>query len=799
MLRPTFRLTVAPVPVARQQRRPQRPIAAILAALLIAVALLPLTAAAQTPSPAQLAEQIRSRLTRAQLALAADRAQAAALVDESDSIYTADLGPQLRPIAPDADRTIAADLAVARAAVARGDAAAYAAARASIWTAMLAGAYAAADTSLAAGDVAAAQRWLSLREYRHSTRFLRPDADATRALHSAASGQMSIPDASAALHAELLDTYQAKLTEALSDVRAADRQGFAMRRAEAGALADGYFAILAPSLAQQRGEPARAAASGAFSELAAVALRGGDLDAATLSAEQSIAGFRAAPLSQADQVRRAGQLMRFLALVPVEYSRGVAGGKVTKDLELREATTFHDGALAAFNDLRSLLEQRDAPATAQMAAQFAAIETLLASANAQSAADPAALDAQVAALDASLRAVMPQEWLRHNNAADFDVIQTALDQMERAVAAGDYELAESARLEAYAILESGPEAKLIVFAPQFKPSLESLFWYGQEERKGLAHLIGQRASQQEIRQSRQALNAELASAQKALVGNNAPMAVGTNAAVIVFREGLEAVLILASLMGSMKFGEQRKLRRPLWAGAALALGASALTWVAAQGALTMLARYGERLEAIVSLIAIGVLLLITNWFFHDVYWKGWMSNFHQQKRRMTGGQLGQTIGLVTLGFASIYREGFETVLFLQALVLESGAATVLAGVAAGLAATVGVGLVVFLLQAKLPHKKMLIATGMMIVFVLMQMVGNTVHVMQVVGWMSIHPIRSLDLPYWAGMWFGLYATWEGIALQIAAGLFTIGSYFVAERMQHAKQDAVIRSQTARAS
>jgi high-affinity iron transporter len=72
------------------------------------------------------------------------------------------------------------------------------------------------------------------------------------------------------------------------------------------------------------------------------------------------------------------------------------------------------------------------------------------------------------------------------------------------------------------------------------------------------------------------------------------------------------------------------------------------------------------------------------------------------------------------------------------------------------------------------------------------MVGNTIHVMQVVGWMPIDPIRRLDLPYWAGMWFGLYATLEGIGLQIGAAVFVIGSYLLAERMQHrqAKQPQV---------
>src|SRR6185503_15233957 len=107
----------------------------------------------------------------------------------------------------------------------------------------------------------------------------------------------------------------------------------------------------------------------------------------------------------------------------------------------------------------------------------------------------------------------------------------------------------------------------------------------------------------------------------------------------------------------------------------------------------------------------------------------------------------------------------ETVLFLQALVLEGGSAIVLSGVALGLAATLLVGVLTFKLQARLPHKKMLIATGVMIGVVLLVMVGNTVHVLQVVGWLPIHLVANVTLPYWTGLWFGLYPTWEGLGLQ----------------------------------
>jgi high-affinity iron transporter len=144
------------------------------------------------------------------------------------------------------------------------------------------------------------------------------------------------------------------------------------------------------------------------------------------------------------------------------------------------------------------------------------------------------------------------------------------------------------------------------------------------------------------------------------------------------------------------------------------------------------------------------------------------------------------LGLVALGFTSIYREGFETVLFLQALVLEGGVGSVLAGIGIGLAGTILIGIIVLALQAKLPYKRMLVVTGVMIGAVLLVMVGNTTHVMQVVGWLPAHTIPGIDLPYWVGMWLGIYPTWEGIILQVAAGTFVIGSYFLAERQKDRK-------------
>jgi high-affinity iron transporter len=259
-----------------------------------------------------------------------------------------------------------------------------------------------------------------------------------------------------------------------------------------------------------------------------------------------------------------------------------------------------------------------------------------------------------------------------------------------------------------------------------------------------------------------------------------------DAAVIVFREGLEAVLILAALTASFA-GARRRLRRPVLLGGLAGLAATAVTWVVAQTIIHSLSSGGLELQAITGLLAIGVLLLVTNWFFHRIYWSEWIGRFNRRRKTLerfdrTGFLSGQMVGLVVLGLTSVYREGFETVLFLQSLQVSAGTGTTMLGVAIGLAATVVVGVITFMLQRKLPYRKMLIVTGLLIAFVLAVMTGVTAHTMQGIGWLPITdtPFRT---PFWMSTWLGLYPTWETIFAQVGSLVFVIGSYVLARQLQ----------------
>ncbi len=94
---------------------------------------------------------------------------------------------------------------------------------------------------------------------------------------------------------------------------------------------------------------------------------------------------------------------------------------------------------------------------------------------------------------------------------------------------------------------------------------------------------------------------------------------------------------------------------------------------------------------------------------------------------------------------------------------------------------------------------MLTMTGVMIAGVLVMMVGNTVHVLQASAGCRSPRSATRSFPYWLGVWFGAYATWEGVVLQAVAVIFVIGSYFVAE-WQHERsiQQRVAASEAAAA-
>jgi high-affinity iron transporter len=253
-----------------------------------------------------------------------------------------------------------------------------------------------------------------------------------------------------------------------------------------------------------------------------------------------------------------------------------------------------------------------------------------------------------------------------------------------------------------------------------------------------------------------------------------------NSAILVFREGLETILVLAAITASFR-GSNARYRRPVTGGAVLGLLATVGTWFAAVGLLGIFGGTGLTLQAATGIPAIVVLLLVMNWFFHRVYWTGWISHHHKRRKGILAGDNARRVllGFVLLGFTSIYREGFEIVLFLQNLRLTFGASVVLEGVTLGALFTAAVGVLTFNLHAKLPYKRLLIITGVMLLVVLFVMVGEEINEMQMAGWLGTTSL-GFSLPGWLGQWFSIFPNVETVVAQALAVALVLGSYVGAQ-------------------
>jgi high-affinity iron transporter len=260
-----------------------------------------------------------------------------------------------------------------------------------------------------------------------------------------------------------------------------------------------------------------------------------------------------------------------------------------------------------------------------------------------------------------------------------------------------------------------------------------------------------------------------------------------NSAILVFREGLETILVIAAVTASF-LGANKAYRRPVAAGSGLGFLAAVVTWFVAEWVIGAFGGKGLTLQAATGIPAIIILLLVMNWFFHRVYWTGWISHHHKRRKGLLSGGEGASmrrtmLGLALLGFTSVYREGFEVVIFLQNLRVAFGSSVVLEGVLLGLLFTGAVGVMTFGLHQRLPYKKLLIITGCLLVVVLFVMVGEEVNEMQAAGWIGTTNISWLHVPGWAGQWFSAFGNVETIVAQLLAVTIVIGSYVAAQYLR----------------
>ena len=267
------------------------------------------------------------------------------------------------------------------------------------------------------------------------------------------------------------------------------------------------------------------------------------------------------------------------------------------------------------------------------------------------------------------------------------------------------------------------EIPLRVVDPQLTSDAETKF----AEIRGL---ISSRASTGEIRSNIVELRALIDDAERHLTdtGLGAPAVVFGQSFLIIFREGLEAVLLVSVLLGYLEAAKATQYRRPILWGMGAAVLATVATFFVLRTVLSTLPFGREILEAITALLAVAVLFYVSFWLIARLEQKRWLEFL--RARVWSAVSVGSTAALMLVGFTAIYREGFETALFYQAL-LSFGPGLgiwVAAGLLTGVVALAAVAWMIFKLGRRIPLKAFLSTAVVLLMATSVAFLGNAVRV-----------------------------------------------------------------------
>ena len=347
-----------------------------------------------------------------------------------------------------------------------------------------------------------------------------------------------------------------------------------------------------------------------------------------------------------------------------------------------------------------------------------------------------------------------------------DHVATARTMVQEAVevaARGDRERAYDIARTAYLDHFEYAEPPLRLRDPNLVLDVEFLF---AELRNGIRD--GTPVAQ--LEQTEEEILAGLRSVDRTLAdpGFAAPLLAFLFSFSILFREGIEAVLLVAILLGSLEAGRAAGYRRPLGLGVVAAVVATGITWALAALVLDIAPLQRELLEGVTAIVAVGVLFVVTFWL---------VAQLEQRRRlefmraRVAGAiAAGSALAFAGLGFTAVYREGFETVLFYQALVLfaQGLLSWVLLGIGVAAAALAAVGYAILKLGKRLPLKQLLLGGASMLLLLSVAFIGNAVRSLQGGDVISVTPIDAgwARLPIFLAELTGIHPTRESITAQL---------------------------------
>lgn len=377
---------------------------------------------------------------------------------------------------------------------------------------------------------------------------------------------------------------------------------------------------------------------------------------------------------------------------------------------------------------------------------------------------------------------------------NIDQIRTKLDDMLRIYQSGDAQGAIQASRSAYLDSYENIELPLRPINPDFTLEMEIKF-------AELRNLMQAGAPYDQVAGKVVEIRRGLDESERLVTGTGslAPAIAFSTSFSIVFREGLESALIIGAILTYLEASRNERFKRHVYYGIVLAFAGTAATWFAAQYLIEISGASKSMIEAIAGVSAVGVLFWVSFWILNKVETKKWIEFVKAKVWKAT--TTGSVMVFVMLSFFTIYREGFETVLFYQAMLSFAKYMEwyVAAGLLLGLGIISAVTFVVRKFGKKLPLRVLFALTMGIGAYMSVAFMGNAVREFQEVGYIStthVSAIPRLDIN--TAAMTGIHPTIETTVAQLVlVAVYLAGSAYVLV-IQPRRQKAVASARKSRA-
>ncbi len=360
--------------------------------------------------------------------------------------------------------------------------------------------------------------------------------------------------------------------------------------------------------------------------------------------------------------------------------------------------------------------------------------------------------------------------------SNIDRIRMQLDETLRLHKEGNYDGALLTSRSAYLDSYESVEIPLRPIDPDFTLEMEIKF-------AELRNLIQAHAPYEQVEAKIVEIRRGLDESERLVSGTGvlAPTIAFSTSFSIIFREGLESALIIGAILTYLEASRNNRFNKHVYYGIVIAIGATAVTWFIAEFIIDISGASRELIEAIAGVSAVAVLFWVSFWVLNKIETKRWIEFVKAKVWKAT--TTGSIVVFVLLSFFTVYREGFETVLFYQAMLSFAKYMEwyVVAGLVIGLAVIVATAIVVRKLGRRLPLKVLFALTMGIGAYMSIAFMGNAIREFQELGYIStthlIGTVPRLDINLAAMT--GIHPTVETIVAQIILlAVYVAGSLYI---------------------